>query len=115
MNEVLDMVNMKETVDGLPEGRESKVFEKGVNLSGGQKQRLALARGILFAKSKEMILLDEPTSSVDQDNEERIYESLIKIAHDKILISSVHKKNLLKYFDYVIHFEKGRVSDIIKQ
>ncbi len=112
VDEVLNMVNMKDTVDGLPEGRESKVFEKGVNLSGGQKQRLALARGVLFAKNKEMILLDEPTSSVDQENEERIYEALIKISQNKILISSVHKRNLLKFFDYVIHFEKGRVTDI---
>ena len=115
IDEVLDIVNMKDTIANLPDGRESKIFEKGVNLSGGQKQRLALARGLLFAKDKEMILLDEPTSSVDQDNEERIYEALIKMSHEKILISSVHKKNLLKYFDYVIHFEKGKIIKVEKR
>ncbi len=109
VNEVLDMVNMRETVEGLPEGIESKVYEKGVNLSGGQKQRLALARGILFARDKEIILLDEPTSSVDQDNEERIYKSLLNLSKDKILISSVHKRNLLPMFDHIVYFEGGRV------
>ena len=73
INEILELVNMKVTVEDLPEGIESKIFEKGVNLSGGQKQRLALARGLLFANSKEILLLDEPTSSVDQDNELAIY------------------------------------------
>ena len=109
VNKVLDMVNMRETVDGLPEGIESKVYEKGVNLSGGQKQRLALARGILFARDKEIILLDEPTSSVDQDNEERIYKELLALAKDKILISSVHKRNLLSMFDHIVYFEKGKI------
>ncbi len=112
VDEVLDMVNMRETIAGLPEGIESKVYEKGVNLSGGQKQRLALARGILFARDKEIILLDEPTSSVDQDNEERIYKSLLELAKDKILISSVHKRNLLSMFDYIVHFEKGKIVGI---
>ncbi len=115
VNDVLDMVNMRETIEDLPEGIESKVYEKGVNLSGGQKQRLALARGILFAFDKEVILLDEPTSSVDQDNEERIYKELMKMAHNKILISSVHKRNLLPLFDVIVYFEKGRVVKIAKQ
>ena len=114
VNEVLDMVNMRETVEGLPEGIESKVYEKGVNLSGGQKQRLALARGILFARDKEIILLDEPTSSVDQDNEERIYKSLLILSKDKILISSVHKRNLLTMFDHIVYFENGRITKVEK-
>lgn len=109
VNDVLDMVNMRETVEGLPDGIESKVYEKGVNLSGGQKQRLALARGILFAKDKEIILLDEPTSSVDQDNEERIYKELLTMCKDKILISSVHKRHLLSMFDHIVYFEKGKI------
>ena len=112
VNDVLDMVNMRETVEELPEGIESKVYEKGVNLSGGQKQRLELARGILFARDKEIILLDEPTSSVDQDNEEHIYKSLLNLSKEKILISSVHKRNLLTMFDHIVYFEKGRITKV---
>ena len=114
IDEVLHIVNLKEVIDGLPEKIESKVFEKGVNLSGGQKQRLALARGIIFAKEKEVVLLDEPTSSVDQENEEQIYEKILRICDDKIFISSVHKKNLLKFFYYIVYFERGKIKEIIK-
>ena len=57
-----------------------------MNLSGGQKQRLALARGLLFAKDKEVILLDEPTSSVDQENEVAIYQSIFEMYSDKLIV-----------------------------
>lgn len=114
VDDVLCMVNMKEVVAGLPEKIESKIFEKGVNLSGGQKQRLALARGILFARGKEVLLLDEPTSSVDQENEEEIYQKLLDLSRNKILISSVHKKNLLRFFDYIVYFEQGRIKEVVK-
>ncbi len=113
ITDTLELVRMKETIESLPEGLESKIFEKGVNLSGGQKQRLALARGLLFAKDKEILLLDEPTSSVDQDNEMAIYSKIFENFSDKIIVSSIHKRNLLHLFDYVVTFEKGRISAIL--
>jgi ABC-type bacteriocin/lantibiotic exporter with double-glycine peptidase domain len=113
IREILELVRMKETIEGLPEGIESKIFEKGVNLSGGQKQRLALARGLLFAEDKEILLLDEPTSSVDQDNEMAIYSKIFETFNDKIIVSSIHKRNLLHLFDYVVTFEMGRISAIV--
>lgn len=113
ISSVLRMTRMEEVINDLPEKIESKIFEKGVNLSGGQKQRLALARGMLFAQDKEIVLLDEPTSSVDQENEEKIYEEIINLSRDKILISSVHKRNLLHFFDYVVYFEKGKVREVV--
>lgn len=113
ITDTLELVRMKETIESLPEGLESKIFEKGVNLSGGQKQRLALARGLLFAKDKEILLLDEPTSSVDQDNEMAIYSKIFENFSDKIIVSSIHKRNLLHLFDYVVMFEKGRISAIL--
>lgn len=83
-----------------------------MNLSGGQKQRLALARGLLFAKDKEVILLDEPTSSVDQENEVAIYQSIFEMYSDKLIVSSVHKLNLLPLFDYAVYFKEGRVTNV---
>ncbi|MEJ0079575.1 MAG: ATP-binding cassette domain-containing protein [Puia sp.] len=72
--EVCDTAHFTEVLKQLPKGLQSSIMEKGVNLSGGQKQRLALARGILAAKSSNIILLDEPTSSVDPKTEIQIYE-----------------------------------------
>lgn len=98
-------------IGDLPNGLESVINEKGVNLSGGQKQRLALARAILFSSEKEIILLDESTSSVDSENETQIYQNIFEAFHDKTIIASIHKLNLLKLFDRIIMFEDGKIVD----
>jgi ABC-type multidrug transport system fused ATPase/permease subunit len=73
----------------LPNGLQSNIQEKGVNLSGGQKQRLALAR-VLAARSSQIILLDEPTSSVDPKTEVLIYQQLFKEFEGKAVLSTLH-------------------------
>ena len=95
----------------LPKGLDSVINEKGVNLSGGQKQRLALARALLFCADKELILLDESTSSVDPENELDIYHNIWAAFPNRTIIASIHKMNLLKLFDRIIMFEHGRIVD----
>ncbi len=98
-------------VQNLPHGFDTHIQEKGVNLSGGQKQRLALARGILAAKTSDLVLLDEPTSSIDPRTERNIYENLFECFKDKTVISSLHRLHLLHYFDYVYILKDGFVVD----
>ncbi len=98
-------------VANLPRGFDSVINEKGVNLSGGQKQRLALSRALLFSKEKDIILLDESTSSVDSENETQIYLNIWEAFAGKTVIASIHKMNLLKLFDRIYIFEKGRIAD----
>ena len=105
------IANFSGVVAGLPKGLESVINEKGVNLSGGQKQRLALSRALLFAKDKEVILLDESTSSVDSENEMEIYTNVWHAFKGKTVIASIHKMNLLKLFDTIFIFEKGKIAD----
>ncbi len=93
----------------LPDGLETHTAEKGVNLSGGEKQRLALARGFFAAKKSDIILLDEPTSSVDPANERAIYENLFTKFSDRCVVSSLHKLYLLPLFDEAYVFQDGRV------
>ncbi|MDI3319322.1 ABC transporter ATP-binding protein [Pinibacter soli] len=100
-----------EVVNNLPEGLSSDIREKGVNLSGGQKQRLALARGFLAAKESGIVLLDEPTSSVDPKTEAMIYSNMFKAFPDKAIISSMHRLHLLHQFDYIYILHQGRVQD----
>jgi ABC-type multidrug transport system fused ATPase/permease subunit len=95
----------------LPEGLETNIAEKGVNLSGGEKQRLALARGLFFAKDSEILLLDEPTSSVDQHNERLIYGNILSEFKSKCIVSSIHKLNLLNLFDYIYVFQDGSIVE----
>ena len=111
IRDVCDTAHFTEVLLQLPKGLQSNIMEKGVNLSGGQKQRLALARGILAAKSSEIILLDEPTSSVDPKTEIQIYEKLFEECKDKAVISSLHRLYLLSYFDYVYILQAGRIAD----
>ncbi len=108
---VCEAVHFSEVVDQLPNGLASSIKEKGVNLSGGQKQRLALARGVLAARDSELVLLDEPTSSVDPKTELLIYDRLFKEFKEKAVISSLHRLHLLTKFDYVYILENGKVVD----
>ena len=115
-----DLAEFTTVAEGLPHGFDSKINEKGVNLSGGQKQRLALARALLFAADKDIVLLDESTSSVDPETENRIYKNLFETYQDKTFIASIHKLNLLKHFDRIVMFEKGSIvadgtfTDLVK-
>jgi len=109
--QVCDSAYFSEVIRQLPQGLASDIREKGVNLSGGQKQRLALARGILAARDSDLVLLDEPTSSVDPRTEALIYEGLFKAFADKAIISSMHRLHLLGRFDYVYILQHGRIVD----
>jgi ATP-binding cassette, subfamily B, bacterial len=109
--DVCETAHFTEVIGQLPKGLESNIQEKGVNLSGGQKQRLALARGVLAAKSSDIILMDEPTSSVDPKTEIQIYERLFEEFKDKVIVSSLHRLYLLSYFDYIYILENGSIVD----
>ena len=108
-NKAVKMAQFKDVVKRLPAGLETNVLEKGVSLSGGEKQRLALARGLLAAKNSEIVLMDEPTSSIDTLNEIKIYDSIFEEFKSKTIISALHKLHLLKRFDYIYIFDKGRI------
>ncbi len=108
---VCQTARFTEVVAQLPSGLESNIKEKGVNLSGGQKQRLALARGILAARDSDLVLMDEPTSSVDPKTELKIYRALFQEFQDKAIVSSLHRLHLLPQFDYIYVLDQGRVVD----
>ena len=110
--EIMDVckgAHFSEVVQQMPDGLRTDIREKGVNLSGGQKQRLALARGILAAADSHLVLLDEPTSSVDPRTELQIYKNLFERFSDKAVISAVHRLHLLPQFDYIYVLEEGKI------
>ena len=107
--QVCESAYFTDVIKNLPQGLQSDIREKGVNLSGGQKQRLALARGILAARDSSVVLLDEPTSSVDPRTEAMIYEGLFSAFSDKAIISSIHRLHLLPRFDHVYVLHQGRI------
>ncbi len=111
MPEALELARFAPVVARLPQGVDTNIAEKGVNLSGGEKQRLALARGLFFARDSQLVLLDEPTSSVDTNNERLIYTGVLSKFKDKCLVSSIHKLHLLDLFDRIYVLEGGKVVE----
>lgn len=108
---VCEEAQFADVVKKMPEGLDTFIQEKGVNLSGGQRQRLALARGILAARSSEIVLMDEPTSSVDPRTEKLIYARLFDAFAGKVVISSLHRLHLLTQFDYIYILRNGEIID----
>jgi ABC-type multidrug transport system fused ATPase/permease subunit len=104
-----DMACFTEVIDGLPNGLESSVKEDGLDLSGGQQQRLALSRGLLACHNKGIILLDEPTSSLDKLTEISVYQNIFGKFQDKTIIATTHGLHLLPLFDRICFFDKGRI------
>ena len=78
-------------------------------MSGGQQQGLALSRGLLACHDKDIVLLDEPTSSLDAITEISVYQNIFKEFKDKTVISTTHGLHLLPFFDRICLFDKGRI------
>lgn len=104
---VLDLL-----IGPLGVGLGSDVVEGGANWSGGQRQRIAVARGLLSALDSQIVLVDEPTSSVDAIDERIILDKLGEMFADKCLVISLHNLELLNRFDEVIVLDRGRVIDV---
>jgi ABC-type bacteriocin/lantibiotic exporter with double-glycine peptidase domain len=104
-----DMACITADIAKLPKGLDSSIKEKGVNLSGGQQQRLALARGLLACEDKDIILLDEPTSSQDPMTEATIFTNIFRYFQDRTIVASIHRLHLLRHFDQIHFFRCGKL------
>ena len=107
--QAIKLAEFTPVLDQMPARLNTDIREKGVNLSVGQKQRLALARGIFAAEQSDIILLDEPTSSVDLPTEERIFSNIFAHFEGKTIITTLHRLHLLSKFDRIIYLSEGRV------
>ena len=95
----------------FPKGYQAQVGERGVKLSGGQRQRIILARALLQKAS--IIILDEPTSSLDSESEKDIQKAMEKIRAEKriTMIIIAHRLSTIKRADQIIVLDKGKVIE----
>ena len=93
-------------IAGLPSGYDTEIGEKGIKLSEGQKQRLSIARALV--KAPDILVLDEPTSSLDARTEESILGSLPAFVRDKTLLVVSNKRSTLKYCERVLLLDANK-------
>ncbi|WP_417069546.1 type I secretion system permease/ATPase [Niveibacterium terrae] len=102
-----DIAGVAEFANADPRGFEMPIGERGESLSGGQRQAVAIARAMLG--DPPMLLLDEPTSSMDHQSEERIKQRLREAARSKTVVLVSHRTSLLDLVDRLIVIDSGKI------
>ena len=107
--EAAKLAMCEDFINNLEKGYDEMIGENGVRLSGGEKQRLSIARA--FLKKSKIILLDEATSSLDSETEEKIQKAIDKLTSNKTTIVIAHRLSTILNSDNIYVLEKGRVVD----
>ncbi|TIH06649.1 type I secretion system permease/ATPase [Pseudomonas leptonychotis] len=102
-----ELAGVHEFVRLHPKGYELQVGERGQNLSGGQRQNVALARALLL--DPPILLLDEPTSAMDNTGEERLKQRLSAVIGTKTLLLVTHRASMLSLVDRLIIVDRGQI------
>jgi ATP-binding cassette subfamily B protein len=105
--EAAKAANAHEFIVGLPDGYDTLVGERGMRLSGGERQRIALARA--FLKDAPILILDEPTSSVDMKTETEIMEAMERLMCVRTTFMIAHRLTTLENCDLLLVLEKGQL------
>lgn len=107
----VSLCKVEAVIKKLPGAWDNFLAEKGLNLSVGERQRIALARGLVRATGRDILLLDEPTSSLDPHTEKEIFYSLLEHFRDRTIITACHRLALVPLFDKVIYVKNGLIEE----
>lgn len=108
LSRAIRLAQLEDVVDGLPDGVETPIGERGVRLSGGQRQRVAIARALY--RDPPVILLDEGTSALDAQTERAVVAGLKAERLDRTLVMVAHRISTLRDCDEILLLEGGRVT-----
>ncbi len=103
------LARIHDFVEGLPDGYETRVGERGLKLSGGEKQRVAIARTLL--KQPSIFLFDEATSSLDSKTEREIQQSLKEVSAERTTLVIAHRLSTVVEADEILVLEAGRIVE----
>ncbi len=105
----LELANFPLEKEGMPDGLDTLIGEKGVTLSGGQRQRLSIARA--FIKDPDFLVLDDSLSAVDAITEKLILENIFRTRRGKTTLISSHRLSAVEQADFTLVFEEGRIRE----
>ena len=110
VQKVLQLAQLMDFIDELPDGINTVVGERGTRMSGGQKQRLSIARA-LYTNPK-LILFDEATSSLDAQTEANLSEAISNLKSGATIIAIAHRLSTIKKADRIIYLEAGKINGV---
>ncbi len=113
MNEIIQVAKEAQANDFIrhfPNQYESEVGERGVQLSGGERQRIAIARA--FLSDPKILILDDSTSAIDSNTEDKIQRAIQNILKDRTTILITHRLSQIRWADLIIVLKKGEISTI---
>jgi len=110
IKEACDFAAASDFIEALAKSYETMIGENGIKLSGGQKQRISIARAVL--KNSPIILLDEATSSLDSESEEKVQNAIINLTKNKTTLVIAHRLSTIIRADKIFVLNQGEITDI---
>ena len=109
VNKALNLANLTELVEQLPDGVNTRVGERGVQLSGGQRQRIGIARALYH--EAEILVFDEATSALDGITEKIVMDAIHEFSGQKTIIMIAHRLKTVEKCDLIYFMEHGKIID----
>tara|TARA_B100001142_G_scaffold69124_1_gene69162 strand:+ start:267 stop:2054 length:1788 start_codon:yes stop_codon:yes gene_type:complete len=109
LNKALESSNLNEFINSLPDGLQTRLGERGIRFSGGQRQRVSIARAVFH--QRDILILDEATSSLDSETEQSIVKQIQTFKGEKTIIAIAHRLSTLKNCDKLYLLKDGRISE----
>lgn len=109
IQEALQIAQLDEFIEELPDGLDTQIGKHGIKLSGGQRQRLSIARMVL--QNPNIVILDESTSALDVHTETKLFNALETYLEGKTTIIIAHRLSTIKKADYIYVLDKGKIIE----